>query len=360
MLSGGSFLSDGGSEGGRLFSEGLYGCMFTPPLTCRKGTEKVLDDEEKGLQLTKLIPVMDANQEFAVSKRIHRIPFYKQYFAVAEEICEPESVQKDKDIADCPVWKDHNAHEARLLRMPYYGKALHDVTFSVSSFDFRTFMTHLLAGGALMNLFGVVHRDLHQGNILVDTYNVPRIIDFNLSFTAPFERVKAKDLSHRYDYTIAQEPPDSTLINALYHGRSASEVIQSLCFRKRVMNKISSLLGVSKRDMYAQLMRFYQRSRVMQTGDMERWFQLYYRVIDSWAVGVCLVDLVHKLMLWPAFAAKMEAVMPRCRPILRKLCAVHPMERIDCVQALYLMDSEHPVIRRYGKRWLDVVGYPTR
>jgi serine/threonine protein kinase len=345
-------------SGGRLLDQGLYGCIFIPSLTCQSGTEEKLDSDSRLYQLSKLIPTDDAEQEFAISKRIHRIPFYKQYFVVTESMCTPSAVQpKEKDMKKCDALGEEQMRQMRLLRMPYQGKALHHVQFSANHFDLRAFAVHFIAGGALMNLFGIVHRDLHQGNILVDSSNVPRIIDFNLSVTvrAP-SGVSANDLIHKYDPTISQEPPDSTLVNAIAKGNAATQVIQAIAFRKPIIQKLSPLLGISKKETYDTLMDLYKKSKSVRSGDLEKWFSLYYRVIDSWAVGVCLVDLILKLSLWPSFSSRIQDTMNELRPILRKMCEIHPMKRIDCVQALHRLDPNHIILRRYGKKWLDIVG----
>lgn len=345
-------------SGGKLLAKGMYGCIFTPSLICKRGTEQyLLGDEEKQYSgLSKLISKEDANQEFEISKRIHRIPFYKQYFAVTETICEPAVVQKEPEMEDCNAVNGSKMENMRILQMPYLGKPLQQVSFSLNSFHLRSFATHLIAGGALMNLFGIVHRDLHQENMLVDNHYVPRIIDFNLSISMRSQKVKTSDLSHKYDVTIAQEPPDSTLVNAIAHGISAMSVIHAICFKKSVMNRLVSVLKFSKKEMYVKLVEFYKKSKSVRSGDLEKWFSFYYRVIDSWAIGVILVETIIKLSLWPEFASKIQGDVKMLIPILRKMCAVHPMERIDCVQALQMIDPNHIVIRRYSKKWLEIVG----
>ncbi len=346
-------------SGGRLLDQGLYGCIFTPALTCKKGTEEVVG-EESGMEkmLSKLLPLEDAEQELRIAKRIARIPFYRQYFVVSDTMCEPDAVQStEKEFDLCKMKEREEEKNLRILRMRYAGKALHLVTLNLKTFDFRTFSIHLIAGGALMNLFGVVHRDLHQGNVLVDTYHVPRIIDFNLSVSVKTStKVSMSDLSHKYDIGITQEPPDSTLVNAIAHGENPMTVIQQVCFKKPVVNSVSAVLGLSKRDMYHALVTFYKKSKSMRSGDMERWFSLYYRVIDSWAIGVMLVELIAKMSLWPAMAGQIRRVVAEWKPMLRKMCAVNPLERIDCVQALQWVDPGHIVLRRYGAKWLEIVG----
>jgi serine/threonine protein kinase len=346
-------------DGGRLLAQGLYGCVFVPSLTCQVGTEEKLEEgvQQRIEMLSKLTPSGDAIQEYQISKHIHQIPFYKQYFAVTESICQPadQQKQKEQDLPQCQVLKETVFKEMKLLRMPYAGKALYQVQFSLPTFDFRAFAIHLISGGALMNLFGIVHRDLHQGNVLVDSHNVPRIIDFNLSISVRSTPVKASDLSHKHEIDITQEPPDSTLVNAVAHGESVISVIQNIAYRKSIINKLVAVLGFSKKDIYSRLLGFYKKSKSIRSGDVERWFSLYHRVVDSWAIGVLLVELIGKLSLWPS-AGRLQGQIRGLLPVLRKMCAVHPMERIDCVQALHMLEPRHIILRRYGGKWLEIVG----
>lgn len=345
-------------SGGRLLDQGMYGCVFTPSLACRPGTEQRLG-EEVSQALSKLVPIEEAEQEVEIAKRIHRIPFHKQYFVVMDSMCEPAVVQpKERELSRCDVMENEKMEEMRLLRMRYAGKALHVAPFS-AGFSLRAFAVHLVAGGALMNLFGVVHRDLHQGNVLVDAHQVPRIIDFNLSFSTRSFTVKASDLSHKYEVSISQEPPDSTLVNAIAHGESAMSVIHAICFQKPVIQKMVSLLGGSKKERYMELVAFYRKSKAVRSGDLERWFALYHRVVDSWAIGAMLVELIHRLSLWPATAGRIQADVRELIPVLRGMCAVQPMARMDCVQALQHLDPNHIVLRRYGRKWLEIVNKAT-
>lgn len=349
--------------GGRLLYQGSYGCIFSPSLRCKPGTEIPLDTEEKMdhvAQLSKVLPAEQAQLEMEITQKIIRIPLSKNYFVGAVEACDPlpEPRQTEKGLSKCDHFDHTPLRKMKLLRMPYKGVSLYHVQFT-PGFDIRSFVVHLLAGGALMNLFGVVHRDLHPGNILVDASFVPRIIDFNLAVSvSPTRTLPGSELSHKYDYTLSQEPPDSCLVNAIDQGYSATTVIRELAYRKPIMGKISSLLGISRKEMYEKCMLSYKTSRSIRTGDLSKWFQLYYRVVDSWAIGVGLVELIHTLMKWPVLASRIQDTVKELIPILRKMCAGHPMERIDCVQALDALDPNHVVVRRYGQKWLSIVGRP--
>jgi serine/threonine protein kinase len=348
------------SFGGNIHAEGLYGCTFIPPLKCKPNTIQSFssdpENDDMSQQLSKIISKDDADMEFTISKLIHKIPLYKNYFAVSETICEPNRNQVDKNMDHCSLLDQVPLSKTRLLIMPFAGKQLSEFQFDLKHFDFMNFITHLISAGALLNLFGIVHRDLHQGNILVDSHNVPRIIDFNLSIPVRFTDLDVSLISHKYDYKISQEPPDSTLVNAIAHQHNPISVIQSICFKKPIIKKIITILGISSKDMYNSLYQFYNKSKSVKEGDLVKWFKLYYRTIDSWAIGITIIDLIRKMSLWSSFSSILQKHKSKLFPLLRKMCAVSPLERIDCVQALHYLDPNHFIIRKYAKQWLSVVG----
>jgi hypothetical protein len=51
----------------------------------------------------------------------------------------------------------------------------------------------------------------------------------------------------------------------------------------------------------------------------------------------------------------MESARLKLNPILRKMCAIHPVDRIDCVEALEMLDPNNFVLRNYGKAWLEKI-----
>jgi hypothetical protein len=145
-------------------------------------------------------------------------------------------------------------------------------------------------------------------------------------------------------------------VNAIVSGYKADRVIDSIIFKKSICKKIRAILGVSDSEMYDSLYGFYSKSKSIQTGDDVTWFKQYWRTIDSWAIGVNLVDLISRLMLWPEFSQTLRKIKPKLFPVLRRLCAVSPLERIDCVQALEYLEPNNFIIRKYAKAWLAKVG----
>ena len=156
-------------SGGRLFDDGMYGCIFTPPLKC-KNKQKQLSSDIK-LPLSKIILKDAAELEYSISNVIRKIPLWRNYFVVSESICEPAPLDKqtDKELKDCKPLSEEKLSKFRILSMPYGGTPLNTYRFEVPNLDFMEFAIHFIESGAILNLFGIVHRDIHQGNILVDS-----------------------------------------------------------------------------------------------------------------------------------------------------------------------------------------------
>jgi len=349
-------------SGGKMIDEGMYSCIFNSALSCKKNTTKTItsselnkDTEDHTEMISKLIHKEWAEQEFDISQQLAMIPLWRNYFVVSESICEPTIKQKEKDISKCGPLQMEDLSDFRVLRMPYRGTSMHLYRFDLKRFQFMDFAKHLIEAGALLNLFGIVHRDLHQGNLLIDENDVPRIIDFNLSLHLK-NKITESDLSHKYEYTIAQEPPDSTLVNAISRNYPYDNVIHSISFKKPILKKITTLLGVSQQEMYNDLNHFYTISNSVKTGNNVKWFNTYWRVVDSWAIGINLVDLILKLLMWSEFRPVLQENKSKLFPMLKRMCAVSPVDRIDCVQALYYLDPTHFIIRKYGKQWIEKVG----
>lgn len=351
---------------GKLMDEGLYGCIFSPPLECKndkKRTQHTTQGHANDI-LSKLLLKDNAEIEFSISKIIQQIPLWRNYFVVSESMCEPALTQPDKDLSICPIFDSKGSgrgsgrrtlKDFRILMMPYGGVPLNLYKINVDTFDFLKFVKHFIESVAILNLFGVVHRDIHQANILVDTNVVPRLIDFNLAISIQ-NKIISSDLAHVYNYAITQEPPDSTLVNAILYGFKPDNIINSIIYKKSIMNKISTLLSISKDAMFSELEEFYNQSKSVGAGDDVTWFKTYWRTIDSWAVAVNIVDLIGKLLLWPEFSKNLRLIKSSLFPVLKRMCAVSPVRRIDCVQALNFLDPNSFIIRKYAKAWLQKVG----
>jgi serine/threonine protein kinase len=342
-------------QGGRLLDQGMYGCVFTPALKCKGVSVKPDQEDPFHPPVSKLILTDDAKQEFAVSEIIRQLPGWKRYFAVSESICEPSPKQTEKELNECEVLNDTPLSEFRILSMPYRGTPVYRHRFQIKDFDFISFVRHMLEAGSMLAIFGIVHRDLHLGNVLVDHKQVPRIIDFNLSIRVLVDSITHPMVSHTFKPQLIQEPPDSALVMGIYAGHPSERIIQSIMRNKWILTKIQSLFGISKEDMAEKLRELCKRSRSIQNGDTVGWFRTYWSKIDSWSIGVMIIDRMSSFSLWPEFGPMMESARLKLNPILRKMCSIHPVDRIDCVEALEMLDPNNFVLRNYGKAWLEKI-----
>jgi serine/threonine protein kinase len=337
--------------GGKLFDEGMYGCIFTPPLKC-KDNKKQYDESDNSI--SKLIIKEYADKEWSIMTKIKKIPLWKNYFIVSESPCIPAAIQKERDLALCPPLAEYKLSDFRILTMPYGGTPLTSYRIQLSTFDFMGFVIHFIEAGALLNLFGIIHRDIHQGNILIDNEQVPRIIDYNLSILVE-SKVTLGELKHKYDANLAQEPPDSTLVNAVQQGYNYEKVINSIISKKQILKKVRAMLGVTIQEQFESLESWYNRSKAAKAGDEVAWFNNYWRTIDSWAIAVNIIDLISKLSLWPEFITTLNKVRGKLFPVLKRMCEVNPKRRIDCVQALSMLAPNSFIIRKYSRDWLAKV-----
>jgi len=353
--------SDMKQTGGKLYDQGGYGCVFLPTLTCAPGSEQRATDEETGSGIRFIDKLMDPDNaiiEYSVAQHIRRIPLWKNYFIIPVSTCTPapEAQQSEQQLRMCEVIDGNPIQSFRLLRMPFGGMPLSHAYLRMDR-DGNTvysFITHLLEGCALLQMFGIVHRDLHQGNILVDSAGVPRIIDFNLSVDIRKPLVEQNELLHGIGYDLFQEPPDSCIVNAVAQGKDAFSAIEKFLQLRKSLVKVQSMLGITKNQMRDELQYFVRHSKSAQAGDIVKWFQTYWNTVDTWAVGMNIVMLLTDNLRWPKFATgEYQTYKHKLLPVLRDMLQCNPAKRIDCVQALARLDADNFIVRTYGRKWLE-------
>ncbi len=356
--------SEATQAGGSLYDEGGYSCVFTPPLLCanEKGVGAGAGAGTGPRQIDKLLKKDEAEYEYSIAKAIQKIPLWRQYISVPESMCTPAPISKqtETELANCKLIGSTPLGKMRLLRSTYAGVPLFQMKLNLATFSFYEFVVHLLEGVSLLNLYGVVHRDLHMGNILVDRANVPRVIDFNLAVSVHDIPTAAQKLRIQYDPTLIQVSPDWCLLSAVSAGKSAATTLDDMFHRNTYYKTIQTLIGIDEASQRTELQEFYEKSRSLQAGDVEQWFKNYWRLVDAWSVGAALAYMLSKLLLWPSFQrTDYKTHKEVLLSVIRRLTAFNPLERIDSVQALAMLNPDSYVLRKYGMAWLEKVGRPT-
>ena len=340
-------------RGGTFVAAGSYGCVFKPELKVKTTISSLMkNDKVEGTKLDKLMVPSEAEQEYSIAKKIQEIPFWKDYFLVAEGMYIPSLKQTDTELDKCEPIGEEPLDKLRILRMTYGGVPLNKYSTKFHEFEFDKFVRHLLEGVALLTLYGISHLDLHSGNILVNSKGVPHIIDFNLSVDARYKGLVVDNISHQYMSSLMQEPPDSTLLTAIARKKEGDDVprvhrvVDDIMKEKTILKTARSVLGMTEKEQRQGMLDFLEKSKAARDGDLELWYRTYWRVNDSWAFATNIVVLINRMMLFKAFEDRWGPEVMRIRGTLTKMMNTNPRERYDAVQALYEMYPRSPFLTK--------------
>ena len=136
--------------GGKIVGQGTYGCVFNPPLLCKK--KQILKQS-----VGKITDNEDYVREVNTYKILNKIPEAKNYIVLADDTCVPRILdnQVESDIDKCKFFieKDVELSKTHQILMPYGGIPLHNI--SKDKLSFFSFMKHILEAGSLLLLHGI-------------------------------------------------------------------------------------------------------------------------------------------------------------------------------------------------------------
>ena len=352
-----------------MLAQGYYGCIFDPPLICR-GDKAPKGGWKKG-KLGKLTEVTDIANEIMASELFKGKPEAKKYFILPEldTLCQkgpdgqPAVIlkdQKEKDFENCDALKREGPAEMLHYQMEYGGKTLHDRLENVKlakEFPFFKFMGNMLEIGAYLALNGLIHNDLHSGNIVVNKDYFPRLIDFGRAYYAKAISNETLDkLAADYAPHLGQITPECSTQDGLADKVPFPKIIQDLIARKPGLLYAERLFGQSRQQQMAEFQQFWKTSKALQEGDYVKFWQLYWPVVDSWSIGHGLSSTLYKLSQSNEFTRSPEWKTKQgvIKAVITGLLKGSPRARLDAVEALALYDPMNAVLSTpSGKAWLQ-------
>ncbi len=364
-------------EGGRLISEGRYGCIFDPPLLCEDSRARRRADIRRGQMLGKLTERRDYIVEEAASEHIRAIPNFEEYFIPIElnSDCVPKPIeqQKDTDVWKCYFLQEQGFDMSRTVyyKLKYGGVDVSDmlcIEKQGRSCEIKAvfqkwypYFEHMLEIGATMVLYGFVHYDIHNSNIVVDPKTkLPRLIDFGQAFSA--DSITKKTLDDRWKQITpdkpvsATEPPEVMMITHLKKEFTATQAFSQVIRFKAPIARAELLLGLSRQKQGQSFIDFWRNSGIVQRKDWVEFFKLYWPGFDAWSIGAALLHLYEYCSGLSEIAdtKEFQEASPRMKTVLRALLQVNPKRRFDCLEALNLWNPENRiVISERGQQWLE-------
>lgn len=358
-------------EGGRFLGAGSYGCVFTPPLLCQG------DKKQRFGKTGKVTLDIFADQEIHVANRIRKVPMAKHYFILPEpESCQPapEEEQTDPGIEECRVTMDRfgiKLDDMEQIFEPFGGnKNLFYIFESkdiyTKQFSFMKTMRHFLEAGSILHLSGVVHFDIHPGNIVYDKNMNFRILDYGNAIvlselTETLVNMHWKRLRFGFEPDAAHhaivnaDPPEYTIMDAIHKNQfSVEDAVKLTVHGKPVFRNMNKILGVSMKSSYDSLIEFCKTSEAMKQHNFIKIWKSYWPVFDSWAIANILFEMLQMLLYYKPFTeGDFKIHKTKILATLRAMLEPNPRKRLDCIQALALFDPGNPWLNRFGQKWLQ-------
>lgn len=329
--------------------EGSYGCVYEHPIPCRaelaRGraegrAEGKGDPKRRHHMVGKVLREKDAVIELKISTVLQVIPDWRNYFVLQSKAdCNRENFARARVTLadDCGIIDRAKDSDLIQLISSYGGQTLFDTPVT-QSFHFEAALRHMLEGATRLEEAGVCHFDLHEGNVVVGSGGVLRLIDFGASIVgdATTEKI-VRDHQYGFSPEYPPQPPEMSVQNGVVGGENFEDCIRKTIEAKKVFRLAETYLGTSREASRAALRAFWVSSGEALAGNWVEFYKMYWRKWDSWAIGVMFLGLIHR----SAIGRSGFEIPAKMRPVLRGLLMASPVNRLTAAQALAMLNADH-------------------
>jgi serine/threonine protein kinase len=331
--------------GGRLLGVGVHGCTFDPAPRCAGGS---VFRKVQGLPAVGKLTNDFVDEELAIGRSLMRNPLGAQYFAVPTQQCTPVLPISDRDADDCTVLKEEEVGPFSVLAMPYAGTELlkwipKNPLRAAENYE-RIFV-HLLEGILVYQEKGIVHNDIHMGNIMVDDMGVARFIDFGLAYYAKDAvDLETANLGSRFRPQYVFQAPEihawRMMINKIPLIDGVRQLYDVNPEYARMEHQFPKRLPA-----LAALEGLMNHNEAFRSENFEAFLRAFWNKIDAWRIGLCMWLLWDDLLHWPWI--KKTALWERRDVIRRTLEGLTDFDvrnRLTVADALRILDPKNRMV----------------
>ena len=345
-------------EGGKLLGEGVYGCVFDPPLKCTKPKRVV--KTKANHTVGKITSIASGQTEFGATAQLAKAPNAEKYFVLIEEFCVPEAKakQQEPDLPKCTFLKDIVLPNQAQLVMAFGGTPLRYVPRVPTRLDYYKIGQHLLEAGTILLMQGIVHRDIHPMNVLVNSPTTCKLIDFGMSYRPDLltlSNLQENRMFLQFSPEFSQEPPEVTYGNGIRSNVPEPIIFARLFDKKQELALVQTVLGISKQAQINRLKGFLRQSKSVQERNAYAFFKVYWSKVDAWAIGAVLLTLWTDFQYEPSFEQQpvYQTKKQTILKVIKGLLDCDAAHRMDCAEALAMWAPDSPVLQQANvKAWL--------
>jgi serine/threonine protein kinase len=313
----------------RFLSSGAYGCVYYPGYNCEGKPLK-----KNGL-VTKLVKDNFTTQtEIVIGNHVRKqVPNYGKHFIVVSRQCKIEDTKLDPLREGCKML-DRTRTRKYVLLYSMYLKSIElyeMIEKGVRLSQLLRFFFDLVQKVTLLMDAGIVHNDLHMGNVLYTSKGNIFVIDFGLSIKSDLLKPDNRDyllqIFHSYTPSWKWWPIEYHLITYLLNvGPLTEECIKSTleAYLKSMHFIFKSVYGLGFIDSYQSIALEVFRPWIQKTQTEQLAFLLsFWHTWDSYKIANHFIHMYQEqdmdVPIWKNHLLRMIHADPSKRPTITDL-----------------------------------------
>ena len=220
-----------------FFSSGQYGCAIYPRITCKGNQSKKINKKNN---LISKITVADfySDNEYYIGNKLSKIK-NNESFIFIEKQCgiTKKTVKKINDKYTCKATKDTEKGKNFVMLYSKYVPSIQLTKFFETNFsikDVYKYYVFCLKNIDILLENNIIHRDMHLGNILINTNKEMFLIDFGLSLYTKKLYKNNNKINYEYLSKIL-----ITYDNKWYYWTIENHILNHYIFKKTKLDNIT-------------------------------------------------------------------------------------------------------------------------